>query len=133
MTLKVDGTDGLRFALAYGFRNIQTLARKLKRGTTPYHYVEVMACPSGCLNGGGQPKPTPGKTSQDVLQEVEAKYHHEVGAPGSRAYDFEFLIVLGISGLMTEISPQYGNAVKELVLQADSLAELAGSESGTSG
>ena len=39
---------------AYGFRNIQTLVQKLKRGTCEYDYVEVMACPSGCLNGGGQ-------------------------------------------------------------------------------
>ena len=39
---------------AYGFRNIQTLVQKLKRGVCEYDYVEVMACPSGCLNGGGQ-------------------------------------------------------------------------------
>ena len=39
---------------AYGFRNIQTLVQKLKRGVCAYDYVEVMACPSGCLNGGGQ-------------------------------------------------------------------------------
>ncbi|KAJ1924220.1 Cytosolic Fe-S cluster assembly factor nar1 [Tieghemiomyces parasiticus] len=52
-----DGTVGLRFAAAYGFRNIQTLVRKLKLGRCSYDFVEVMACPSGCINGGGQPKP----------------------------------------------------------------------------
>eukprot|EP00775_Hariotina_reticulata_P006631 gene6631-6859_t len=52
-----DGQPLLRFAIAYGFRNIQTLVRKIKSGQCEYHYVEVMACPSGCLNGGGQLKP----------------------------------------------------------------------------
>lgn len=47
VTLEVNGETVLRFALAYGFRNIQNLVQKLKRGKSPYHYVEVMACPSG--------------------------------------------------------------------------------------
>lgn len=47
MTLKREGQVLLRFAVAYGFRNIQNLVQKLKRGRCPYHYVEVMACPSG--------------------------------------------------------------------------------------
>lgn len=65
----------LKCARYYGFRNIQNLVRKLKpakqskmpgaaarRGITSrgegsdYNYVEVMACPGGCTNGGGQIK-----------------------------------------------------------------------------
>ena len=60
-----DGTTLLRFAQAYGFRNIQNMVRKIKptahdihlgtsRDGCGYDYVEIMACPSGCLNGGGQ-------------------------------------------------------------------------------
>jgi len=37
----------LRFAAVYGFRNIQTLVRKMKSRRCEYDYVEVMACPSG--------------------------------------------------------------------------------------
>lgn len=47
MTLEKDGEVLLRFAAVYGFRNIQNLVQKLKRGKSPYHFVEVMACPSG--------------------------------------------------------------------------------------
>lgn len=47
VTLEKDGVVLLQFALAYGFRNIQNLVQKLKLGKSPYHYVEVMACPSG--------------------------------------------------------------------------------------
>ena len=42
---------------AYGFRNIQNVVRKIKMGTCSYHFVEVMACPRACINGGGQAKP----------------------------------------------------------------------------
>ncbi len=64
----------LRFALAYGFRNIQSLMRRLKAGRSEYHYVEVMACPSGCLNGGGQLKPRPGQTASQLIEQLEAAY-----------------------------------------------------------
>ncbi|XP_064009581.1 cytosolic iron-sulfur assembly component 3 [Pogoniulus pusillus] len=73
VTLEKDGAVLLQFALAYGFRNIQNLVQKLKRGKSPYHYVEVMACPSGCLNGGGQIK-VDGESSKDQLQQVERLY-----------------------------------------------------------
>ncbi|XP_069037075.1 cytosolic Fe-S cluster assembly factor narfl isoform X2 [Lepisosteus oculatus] len=77
VTLERDGAVLLRFALAYGFRNIQNLVQKLKRGKSPYHFVEVMACPSGCLNGGGQVRPTPDQTNKELLQRVEELYQAE--------------------------------------------------------
>ena len=49
-----DGRTPLRFAKSYGFRNIQSVMLSLRRGLCTYDFVEVMACPSGCLNGGGQ-------------------------------------------------------------------------------
>jgi hypothetical protein len=47
--LEKDGRILLQFAIANGFRNIQNLVQKMKRGKSNYHYVEVMACPSGIL------------------------------------------------------------------------------------
>lgn len=56
-------TPVLRFATAYGFKNIQLLLQKISKQQQSKHmhlrdydFVEVMACPSGCLNGGGQIK-----------------------------------------------------------------------------
>ena len=43
-------------AQCFGFRNIQTIVRQIKNKKCAYIYVEVMACPMGCVNGGGQPK-----------------------------------------------------------------------------
>lgn len=49
--------------------------RKIKRRACEYDYVEIMACPSGCLNGGGQIKPQPGQSAQQLLDELDAIYH----------------------------------------------------------
>lgn len=67
VTLERDGVVLLQFALAYGFRNIQNLVQKLKRGKCPYHYVEVMACPSGEAAQGHHPGlgGTPGNSVQE--------------------------------------------------------------------
>ena len=46
----------LKFGKAYGFRNIQSLMLKMKQGKCDLDFIEVMACPSGCVNGGGQLK-----------------------------------------------------------------------------
>lgn len=68
----------IRFAAAYGFRNIQGLIRKIKLGSCDYDFVEVMACPSGCLNGGGQVKPAPGQSTQQLIEQLELMYSGEL-------------------------------------------------------
>jgi len=73
LCLTVEGRVVLKFAKAYGFRNIQNIVRRVKNGTCAYHYVELMACPGGCANGGGQPKPPPLELSLRAGQ-VEARY-----------------------------------------------------------
>jgi iron only hydrogenase large subunit-like protein len=59
LSLEQGGRAVLTFARCYGFKNIQNVIRRVKSGTTKYHFVEVMACPGGCANGGGQPRPPP--------------------------------------------------------------------------
>ena len=56
-------------ARIYGFRNIQVIQTAMKKGKCKYMYVEIMACPSGCVNGGGQPK----VSSKDVKSKDMAK------------------------------------------------------------
>lgn len=72
--LEKDGAVVLRFAIANGFRNIQNLVQKLKRGKSGYHYVEVMACPSGCLNGGAQIRPEKNQQQRELSAELEEVY-----------------------------------------------------------
>ncbi|KAI4296027.1 hypothetical protein L6164_036017 [Bauhinia variegata] len=78
ITLEVEGKTVLKFALCYGFRNLQNVVRKLKVGKCDYHFLEIMACPSGCLNGGGQIKPKPGQSLKDLSQLLETVYMENV-------------------------------------------------------
>ncbi len=48
----------LKVAIAHGLANAKNLMTKIKEGKADYHFIEVMACPSGCIGGGGQPIPT---------------------------------------------------------------------------
>lgn len=78
VSLEVEGEIVLKFALCYGFRNLQNIVRKVKIGKCDYHFLEVMACPSGCLNGGGQIKPAPGQSAKDLIQSLETTYMDNV-------------------------------------------------------
>ncbi|CAH1439893.1 unnamed protein product [Lactuca virosa] len=78
LSLQVEGKTVLKFALCYGFRNLQNVVRKLKMGKCDHHYLEIMACPSGCLNGGGQLKPKSGQSGKDLIQALETSYMQNV-------------------------------------------------------
>ncbi len=45
----------VRVAVASGLENASKLLDRIKSGEADYHFVEIMACPGGCVNGGGQP------------------------------------------------------------------------------
>ena len=63
----VRGTEGIKeasyavagmevkVAVASGTKNAKVLMDKLARGEADYHFIEIMGCPGGCVNGGGQP------------------------------------------------------------------------------
>ena len=48
----------LKVAIAHGLTNAAQVMDNLVIGESPYHFVEIMACPGGCIGGGGQPIPT---------------------------------------------------------------------------
>ncbi len=64
---EVRGTDGIKeavykiagmevkIAVASGISNAYTIMEKIKNGEADYHFIEIMGCPGGCVNGGGQP------------------------------------------------------------------------------
>lgn len=53
-TVKINGTT-LNIAMASGMKNAKPLLEQIKNGTSKYHFLEIMCCPGGCINGGGQP------------------------------------------------------------------------------
>ena len=81
--LKVGGEVKLRFAVAYGFRNIQKVIRLMKSKRCHYHYIEVLACPGGCLNGGGQLKhlksfSTKSSANRISLNRMKSLFHKDL-------------------------------------------------------
>jgi iron-only hydrogenase group A len=54
--LDIDGTE-IRVAVAHGLGNAHKLMDIVKKDPSRYHFIEVMACPGGCVGGGGQPYP----------------------------------------------------------------------------
>ena len=72
--LKIEGEVKLKFLLAYGFRNVQNVTRALKREPNKWDFVEMMACPSGCANGGGQVPPKQSYLNAKLLKRVEEAY-----------------------------------------------------------
>ena len=48
----------VKVAVAHGLANARKLMEKVRAGEADYHFIEIMACPGGCVGGGGQPIPT---------------------------------------------------------------------------
>ena len=53
-TYTVNGME-IKVCAASGLANAKKVMEDIKNGVSPYHFVEIMACPGGCVNGGGQP------------------------------------------------------------------------------
>ena len=65
------GKDTLKFIVANGLTDLKDLLEEIKSGEINAHYIEIMACKGGCVNGGGQPF---GSNDKDVKQRAKAIY-----------------------------------------------------------
>ena len=52
--LEINGQE-IKVAIASGMKNAKVLLDQIKEGNSPYTFIEIMGCPGGCINGGGQP------------------------------------------------------------------------------
>ena len=50
------GNRSLKVAVVHGLHNVPPLLQQIRDGCSPYAFLEVMACPGGCVGGGGQPR-----------------------------------------------------------------------------
>lgn len=55
----------VRVAVVYGTANARKMIERMRQEKKPYHFIEVMTCPGGCIGGGGQPKDI-GKDADEV-------------------------------------------------------------------
>ena len=90
---EVRGTDGLKeatynigglevkVAVASGIASANAVMTQIKDGTAPWHFVEIMCCPGGCVNGGGQPiQPASVRNTVDLKTlRAKALYDQDAG------------------------------------------------------
>ncbi|RLD37571.1 MAG: ferredoxin [Bacteroidetes bacterium] len=63
----------LKVAIANGLINARKIMDEVAAGKSPYHFIEVMACPGGCIGGGGQPIPTNEEIRKKRIEAIYAE------------------------------------------------------------
>ncbi len=71
-TYNVAGMD-VKVAVASGLGNARKLLERVKSGEADYHFIEIMGCPGGCVNGGGQPQVSGAVRNTVDVQGIRAK------------------------------------------------------------
>jgi NADP-reducing hydrogenase subunit HndD len=78
-TVNINGME-LKCAAVNGLSN----ARRLLRNAKDYHFIEIMACPGGCIGGEGQPLP---RTKQKIQKRIEALYMQDADLPVRKSHE----------------------------------------------
>lgn len=74
----------LKCAVAHGLVNAKTVMDSIVSGKANYHFIEFMACPGGCLGGGGQPIPT---NPEIRAKRAAAIYAEDAGMPIRKSHE----------------------------------------------
>ncbi|MBQ2712059.1 MAG: iron hydrogenase small subunit [Clostridia bacterium] len=85
----VVGGKEVKVAVASGLSNARKLLEAVKAGEREYHFIEIMCCPGGCVNGGGQPiQPADVMNNEDV-RSLRAKvlYEADKGLPVRKSHE----------------------------------------------
>ncbi|MFA7401978.1 MAG: 2Fe-2S iron-sulfur cluster binding domain-containing protein [Bacteroidales bacterium] len=92
-SVKIEGTlpewkflEGatLNTAIAHGLVNAKKVMELVDSGKANYHFIEIMACPGGCLGGGGQPIPT---NMEIRMKRNKAIYQEDAGMPIRKSHE----------------------------------------------
>ena len=74
-SLDINGTT-VNVAIASGMKSAKVLLDEIREGKSKYHFIEIMGCPGGCINGGGQPYVRPcfmPNEADDILDTYKEK------------------------------------------------------------
>ncbi|HIS78044.1 rubrerythrin [Anaeromassilibacillus sp. An200] len=71
------GDLSLRVAVVYGTANARNFLQRMQESGKQYHFVEVMACPGGCIGGGGQPKDLMKDADETRKSRIAALYQRD--------------------------------------------------------
>ena len=85
------GDLDVKVAIASGTKNAKVLMDKVKDGTADYTFIEIMGCPGGCINGGGQPVQSATVRNFTDLKGLRAAalYENDKNRPHRKSHDNE--------------------------------------------
>lgn len=89
--IDLDGTK-LNVAIAHGLGNARHLLNEIREGKNKYHVIEIMACPGGCIGGGGQP--VHHGNSEILKARAAALYREDAGKPLRKSHENPYIIQL---------------------------------------
>ena len=90
-TIDFDGLP-IKIGIAHGLGNARKLLEDIRSGKSSYHAIEIMACPGGCIGGGGQPLHH-GKF--EILQQrMAAIYREDAGKPIRKSHENPYILKL---------------------------------------
>lgn len=81
-SLTISGQE-IRVAVVHGLKNVEGVLNQIKEGTSPYHFIEVMACEGGCIGGGGNAP----KTMAKVRERQKAIYEEDRKLPIRKSHE----------------------------------------------
>lgn len=81
-SLTIKGQE-IRVAIVHGLKNVEGIPEQIKSGTSPYHFIEVMACEGGCIGGGGNAP----KTMAKVRERQRAIYEEDQKLPIRKSHE----------------------------------------------
>ena len=82
----------LKIGIAHGLGNARKMLEGIQRGELDFHAIEIMACPGGCIGGGGQPYHH-GDFSI-IKKRQEAIYREDAGKPKRKSHENEMVMKL---------------------------------------
>ncbi len=89
-TVNLNGRD-VHIAVAHTLKNARIIMEQIKKGTCKYDFIEIMACPGGCIGGGGQPI---GTTNAIKQKRMEAIYQIDRDKPIRKSHENPEIIKL---------------------------------------
>lgn len=100
-SVDLDGTV-VKVAIAHGLSNAKLLLDKIKDGTADYQFIEVMACPGGCIGGGGNAP----KTWKKLEARKQAIYEQDQKLPIRKSHENPYIKQIYDEFLGEPLSPK---------------------------
>ncbi len=117
-TYTINGME-IKVAVASGIANANYVMDQIKAGTAPWTFVEIMCCPGGCVNGGGQPiQPASVRNVFDIkAMRAKALYDQDAGMTLRKSHESPF-----VKALYEEYLGEYGSHKAHEILHTEYVA-----------